>query len=43
MRIWAVSGFRLPQKARLNGVITIAAAVETAVMLTETAQLPLAR
>ncbi len=42
-RIEAVAGLRLPQKARLTGVMTMAAAVDTAVMLTDTAALPLAR
>jgi len=43
LRISAVSGFNPPQSARLSGVITMAAAVETAVMLIDTAQFPFAR
>ena len=43
LNIAAVSGFRLPQRERLRGVIKMAAAVETAVMLMDTAQFPFAR
>ena len=43
LRISAVSGFNPPHRARLNGVIRMAAAVDTAVMLMDTATLPLAR
>ena len=43
LRMGAVLGFRLPQMERFKGVIKMAAAVETAVMLIETAMLPRAR
>ncbi len=42
-KISAVAGFMDPQKEILNGVIITAAAVDTAVMLMDKAQLPLER
>ena len=43
LKISAVSGLRPPHKERFSGVMIMAAAVDTAVMLMETAQFPLAR
>jgi len=43
VRIFAVAGFKLPQKDKFSGVMMMAAAVDSAVILMETAQFPFAR
>jgi len=42
-KIFAVSGLRFPQNARLSGVMNIAAAVDIAVIVMEIAVFPFAR
>jgi peptide subunit release factor RF-3 len=42
LRIFAVSGFSPPHSDRLSGVMTMATAVDKAVMVIDSAVLPLA-